>query len=134
MSVIDFPIVVFSCVVPVVITVINCITSYKLRKSAREIPGEEITKNQANPRYRSARVVHFLCFVYWISHFPYLLAIMYEDYYYDHEFAIKYVVWTVNSLLFLNAVFYPLTLIKMSKMYRNLYVKYISDTLKIFRK
>ena len=50
-----FPITVFSCLLPVVITVLNSVTSYRLRKSAREMPEEPISQNQVQTRYRSAR-------------------------------------------------------------------------------
>ena len=123
--IIEIPIVFFSCVLPIVITIINCVTSYRLRRSAKQMPGEYIPQGQAQPRYRSARVVHFLCLLYWVSHFPFVLAVLYENSSSDHEFVVKYVICTVNSLFYLNAVFNPLALTIMSRSFRSFYKKYI---------
>ena len=125
-----FPITVFSCLLPVVITVLNSVTSYRLRKTAREMPGEHVPEDQVQTRYRSARVIHFLCLVYWVGHFPFFLLQMYGNYVYALEFGVKYIIWTVNSLFALNAVFNPLALITMSRNFRHLYKKYIFDCIK----
>ncbi|PSN30330.1 hypothetical protein C0J52_22926 [Blattella germanica] len=53
---------------PLSVIVFNCITSHKLSNTAKNMPGESIQENQQQARYRSARIIYFLCLVFLLTH------------------------------------------------------------------
>ena len=118
----------FLFVLPIMVTAVGCATSYRLRRSAREIPGDQSKENQARGRFRSARVINCLCLVYWISHFPISLEVLhfFFEFRFTSDLKMKYFIWTVNSLFCLNALFNPLAQIIISRQFRSLYMHYLS--------
>ena len=93
------------------------------------MPGERTHKAQTNARYRSSAVINFLCVVFWITHGPFMIALVYvvtglksEDIFTLHG---KYISCVFHSLFCLSAFFNPLALIIMSKQYRTLYKRYL---------
>jgi hypothetical protein len=114
------------CVVPLLITaVFSGLTAYRIRRSAREIPGEPTGQQQLqHSRMVSSTVLFALTVLFVVSNVPFFLfefLIYVED--------INMTSWTevlVNavtySLRFLNCCLNPIVLLVMTKRYRE-YIK-----------
>jgi len=114
------------CVVPLLITAIfSGLTAYRIRRSAREIPGEPTGQEQLqHSRMVSSTVLFALTVLFVVSNVPFFLflfLIYVED--------INMTSWTVDlvnavsySLRFLNCCLNPVVLLVMIKRYRE-YIK-----------
>ncbi|PSN40083.1 hypothetical protein C0J52_18249 [Blattella germanica] len=116
---------------PLLTTVINCITSCKLRQTARNMPGEiqGTCGSQQQARYRSAKVIYCLCLVFWLTHVPFNVGsgmVSIQENLHDlSSLKFKYWLCALHGLFCSNAVTNPLALIMMSKQFRKLFERYL---------
>jgi hypothetical protein len=115
------------CVVPIVaIATFYLMTSWRLRQSVRNMPGEALRQETArHARVRSSNVLIALIVVFVISYTPIQLFRFIELWYFGGGYLFDYVDLIAYSLLSLNSCFNPVALYVASGTFRSYYNRYI---------
>jgi hypothetical protein len=115
------------CVIPIVaMATFYLMTSWRLRQSVREMPGEAVRQETArHARVRSSNVLIALIAVFVISYTPIQLFRFIELWFYGGGYLFDYVDLVAYSLLSLNSCFNPIALYAASGTFRRYYNKYI---------
>jgi hypothetical protein len=115
------------CVIPIVaIATFYVMTSWRLRQSVRQMPGEALRQETARQaRVRSSNVLIALIVVFVISYTPIQLFRFIELWYYGGGYLFDYVDLIAYSLLSLNSCFNPIALYVASATFRRYYNRYI---------
>jgi hypothetical protein len=117
------------CVIPVVaMATFYFMASWRLRQSARNMPGEAVSQETPrNARMRSSNVLIALIAVFFISYTPIQLFRFIELWFYGGGYLFDYVDLIAYSMLSLNSCFNPVALYVASGSFRRYYNRYLYD-------
>ena len=123
-----FYFVIFCFIIPIPLLVLSLLTSWRLKKSVKLIPGVMRNSNREETRHRSARVVTALAIAFALTHVPRSIWFFVYSYFHLNSKGIlilQYIDEITNYLLLCHSIVNPIALYIASSNFRKMFNKYL---------